>query len=85
VIEQIISGDHSGLDHEYNHSESISSLGVKWDNYLDDNTQLQGAITSSSVFGALLSSILVLSFLLSLRSLMNLPALYHSSVGVSNC
>lgn len=44
VLEQITTGDYSG---------------VKWDNYLDDHTQLQGAITSSSVFGALLSSILV--------------------------
>lgn len=44
VVQQIIDGDHSG---------------VKWYKTLDDNIQLQGAITSASVLGALLASILV--------------------------
>lgn len=33
--------------------------GVKWDDMLEDNASLQGAITSASALGALLSSIMV--------------------------
>jgi sugar porter (SP) family MFS transporter len=44
VVQQIIDGEHSG---------------VKWSKTLDDNIQLQGAVTSASVFGALFASIIV--------------------------
>lgn len=33
--------------------------GVKWDHTVDENTSLQGAITSASVLGALLASVAV--------------------------
>jgi hypothetical protein len=44
VVQQIVDGDHSG---------------VEWDDLLDNSAALQGAITSASALGALLSSSLV--------------------------
>jgi len=44
VVQQIIDGEHSG---------------VTWSKTLDDNIQLQGAVTSASVLGALIASIMV--------------------------
>lgn len=44
VVKQIIDETHSG---------------VKWAHELDSNTQLQGAVTAGSVFGALIASIIV--------------------------